>query len=242
MSSSSSVVSTGCSTSTRTSSASWTDLVLTKMFAWAWCLGGLAFGLFVLPHLWQYQFWFWGGSLLMPTQCQWYQSSHESQPIIGTESSGLLHHGHIHTWLDTTWTTVPIIVIGAAAAPAESASSFLFDKFGGHDLDELNTGGRLLVGIDIELLAKVWSDKEAGGGGGGGWGKGGSGGDSLGFFDDCSFNMTLISSGLKDFDLNKESPRSSLSKQVLSIDGVKLFNKIKLKKLFSLLKFSILNL
>ena len=112
------------------------------------------------------------------------------------------------------------MVIGAAATPAESASSFLLlAKFGGHGLDELNIGGRLLDGIGT---AKVWSDKEAGGGGGGGWGKGGSGGDSLGFFDDCSFTIRLISSGFSDFVLNKESARSSLSRQVFSIDGVTL--------------------
>ena len=52
---------------------------------------------FLRTHLGQYQSVFSAGSEVMPTQSQWYQSSHLSQPIIGEPSSFRLHVGHIQT-------------------------------------------------------------------------------------------------------------------------------------------------
>ena len=46
----------------------------------------------------QYQSVFSAGSEVMPTQSQWYQSSHLSQPIIGEPSSLRLHVGQIQIW------------------------------------------------------------------------------------------------------------------------------------------------
>jgi hypothetical protein len=58
----------------------------------------LVFFRFLRTHLGQYQSVFSAGSEVMPTQSQWYQSSHLSQPIIGVPSSCRLHVGQIQTW------------------------------------------------------------------------------------------------------------------------------------------------
>lgn len=104
----------------------------------------------------------------MPTQCQWYQSSHESHPIMGTVSSGLLHHGHIQTWwLETTWTTVLTIFIWAELPDwDESRGEDCIDSVAAAVLLELfgETLGRgesfCFLGIELLVGEILWSESK----------------------------------------------------------------------------------
>ena len=64
---------------------------------------------FRTTHLGQYQYWLAAGSGPMPMHMKWYQSSHNSQPIIEDPSSTLPHPGQIQTVLPSVSTKCPTV-------------------------------------------------------------------------------------------------------------------------------------